>query len=295
MVNETRVLVTRATDQNATLAEQHEAFAALVRAFQDMAYASAYAVLGDFQLAEDAAQDAFISAWQKLYQLNQPEAFPGWFRRIVLTECSRRRRRGKRLQAERLEDNEPIASSLADPQTALETDALRRAVFAAIMELPENERSVVTLFYLREHSQRDIGAFLELPVTTVAKRLYSARARLRGKMTRKFKEEFIAHRPSRSRTFEEKVAAGIFDEYVGEYKYEKRPDLTVTIKREGSKLISESAGQTNELFAAGDSETELHVREFDGRGLFVRNKKGRVTHFVYYEFGTEMGSAKKVA
>jgi len=47
-----------------------------------MAYAYAYAMLGDFYLAEDAAQRAFISAWRKLGQLRQPEAFPGWFRRV---------------------------------------------------------------------------------------------------------------------------------------------------------------------------------------------------------------------
>jgi hypothetical protein len=52
-VNEARSLVLRATDPHATLARKHEAFGELVRSFQDMAYACAYAVLGDFQLAED--------------------------------------------------------------------------------------------------------------------------------------------------------------------------------------------------------------------------------------------------
>ena len=81
--------VSRASDLNSPLAERHEAFGQLVLRFQDMAFASAYAVLGDAYLAEDVAQDAFVSAWQKLSQLREPAAFPGWFKRIVLRQCNR--------------------------------------------------------------------------------------------------------------------------------------------------------------------------------------------------------------
>lgn len=288
-----RALVLKARDCNASLAEKHEAFDGLVRSFQDMAYACAYALLGDFQLAEDVAQEAFISAWQNLGQLREPEAFPGWFRRIVLTECNRLTR-GKRLQVTPLEESLSVPSILGNPQGAIEQAELKRAVFTAIEELSANERMVVVLFYLKEHSQRDISAFLDVPMTTVAKRLHSARVRLRSKAMAKFQKDFIAHRPSRDRSFAEKVTAGIFDEYVGEYRYELRPEITVTIKREGSKLISESAGQRNELFAENSTEGELLTKEFDGRGQFVRDNEGRITHFVYYEFGQEMGIARKI-
>jgi len=53
-------------------------------------------------------------------------------------------------------------------------------VFTAINKLSLNERMVVILFYVQEHSQIDISAFLDVPTTTVAKRLNSARARLRA-------------------------------------------------------------------------------------------------------------------
>ena len=54
-----------------------------------MAFACAFAVLGDVYLAQDTAQEAFIVAWQKLEQLREPAAFPGWFKRIVLTQYNR--------------------------------------------------------------------------------------------------------------------------------------------------------------------------------------------------------------
>jgi len=292
-VNELRTLVLKATDANLTLAERQRAFGELVRIFQDMAYAAAYARLGDFSLAQDAAQEAFISAWQALQQLRQPEAFPGWFRRIVLTECNRLTR-GKRLPTVSLEEGLDFNSPRANPQTAVERDELTKAVFAAINKLSFNERMVVVLFYVQEHSQIDIGAFLNVPTTTVAKRLYSARARLRGMMMDSFKQDLTAHRPSRNVTFAEKVRAGIYDEYVGEYRFELRPELVVTIKREGDQLLSEAGGQRNEVFAAPESESELLVQEFDGRGKFVRNEQGCISHLIYYEFGREMGLAKKI-
>ena len=292
-MNEARALVIKATDSNATLAEKREAFGGLVLSFQDMAYACAYAVLGDFHLAEDAAQEAFITAWQKLYQLRQPEAFPGWFRRILLTACNRLRR-GKRLRAAPLGDGVSVPSTLDNPQMMIEREELKKAVFAAIEKLPENERIIVTLFYLKGESHSDIGAFLEVPMTTVAKRLYSARVRLRGKMMDGFKNDLAARRPSRNESFAEKVKAGIYDEYVGRYRFELRPELVVTIKREGDRLMSEAAGQRNDLFAKDESESELLAKEFDGRGEFVRNERGQITHLIYYEFGREMGLAKKI-
>jgi hypothetical protein len=87
----------------------------------------------------------------------------------------------------------------------------------------------------------------------------------------------------------------MFDDYLGRYRYETRPELEVSITRENDRLFSEAAGQRNELFARGDDAGgELRTREFDGRGEFIRDPKGRVTHFVYYEFGREMGRAKKI-
>ena len=61
------------------------AFEELVRRFQDMAVGYAYSILGDWHEAEDAAQDAFVSAYCSLIQLRDAAAFPGWFRRIVYT------------------------------------------------------------------------------------------------------------------------------------------------------------------------------------------------------------------
>jgi DNA-directed RNA polymerase specialized sigma24 family protein len=81
------VIVTRARDGDA------EAFGTLVRRFQDMAVGYGYSILHDFQLAEDAAQEAFFEAYRTLSKLREPAAFAGWFGRIVFKQCDRITRR----------------------------------------------------------------------------------------------------------------------------------------------------------------------------------------------------------
>ena len=199
-------LVRQAIDSRSQLGERHEAFGELVESFQDMAFACAYAVLGDFYLAEDAAQEAFITAWQRLHQLRTPDAFPGWLRRIVLTQCNRLTR-GKRLRMVPLEAGAHTPSAVPDPHAAAEQRELRSRVLAALKTLPEHERLVTTLFYVDGYTQADIGDFLQVPLTTVNKRLSSARRRLKGSVAETFKNDLRRQRPSRDESFADMVKA----------------------------------------------------------------------------------------
>ena len=60
-------------------------FEALVLRFQDMAVGYAYAILGDYSAAQDAAQEAFIQVYTNLGRLQEPAVFPGWFKRVVFS------------------------------------------------------------------------------------------------------------------------------------------------------------------------------------------------------------------
>lgn len=201
-------LVSIASNSDCALPERHEAFGQLVTRFQDLAFACAYAVLRDFYLAEDAAQQAFFAAWQKLAQLREPAAFPGWLRRLVLTECNRMTR-GQRLQFVPLDAGLDVKTTAPTPQANLERAELRAQVTAALQSLPAPERMVTVLFYGGDYSQADISAFLEVPVTTVVKRLYNARQRLKKNLQRldMIRDEFQPHRPSRNEAFAEQANA----------------------------------------------------------------------------------------
>ena len=207
LVSDVSNLINKARDSGHPLTERHEAFGELIRRYQDMAFGCAYAVLGDFYLAEDAAQEAFITAWQNLNQLRVPMAFSGWLRRIVLTRCNRLTR-GQRLSILPLDAGVNSPSPEPDPQFNAEQRDLRAKVLAEIQGLPEKERLVTTLFYVNGYTHSDIGEFLELPESTVNKRLHSARQRLKKSATvEMFRDDLKKRRPSRSRAFAEKVNA----------------------------------------------------------------------------------------
>jgi RNA polymerase sigma factor (sigma-70 family) len=203
-VKDIESIVRRAADPNSPSAARREAFGELVIRFQDMAFGCAFAVLGDAYLAQDTAQEAFVTAWQKLAQLREPAAFPGWFKRIVLTQCNRLTR-CKRLQILPLEAGVNASTTEPGPHLSAERQELVTKVLQAINALPENERLVTTLFYVNGYTQADIGEFLELPVSTVNKRLYSARQRLKGSVVELFKSDLEQQRPSRDKSFSNEV------------------------------------------------------------------------------------------
>ena len=184
----------------------HAAFDRLVRRFQDSAAAYAFSVLGDFQLAEDAAQEAFLEAFHCLPTLREPLAFPGWLRRIVFKQCDRILRR-KQILAVSLESVFDAPQPRSDPQFLLERCETTRQVQAAIAVLLEGERSAVLLFYFGQHSHAEIAAFLDVPVSTIKKRLFTARRRMKQEMIIMMEENLEGQRPSRNLEFADRVKA----------------------------------------------------------------------------------------
>lgn len=158
-----------------------DAFTALVQRYQVMAFGYAYATLGDFDLAEDAAQQAFIVAYRNLSNLRQPERFGGWLRGIVRYECLHllRRQHRQRWSHLSIDDALGIPTSMPGPEEIAEQQESFDLALAAINGLPESERVVAILYYIRDHSQRDVAQFLNLPVSVVNNRLRSARKHLR--------------------------------------------------------------------------------------------------------------------
>ncbi len=171
-------LVITARTADISLTQRHAAFGQLVRDYQAMAYATASGILTDNQLAEEAVQEAFITAYQKLAQLREPDAFPGWLKQIVRS-AALRLVRGKRLPIDSIDSANDVSTPDDDPATKAEANDLREQILNAVEALPDHERSVVELFYIQGYSQREVADVLTLPLTTVKKRLQYARRRLR--------------------------------------------------------------------------------------------------------------------
>jgi RNA polymerase sigma factor (sigma-70 family) len=168
------------------------AYEEIVRRFQDMAYGYAYAVLNDFHLAQDAAQEAFIEAYACLPELREAYAFPAWLKRIVYKHCDRLTRR-KHFSLAPLEGVSEIASPQPGPETITEQREFENQVQSVIQELPVNERVVTTLFYINGYSQQEIANFLDVPPKTVKSRLHASRQRLKERMLDMVQDELKAN------------------------------------------------------------------------------------------------------
>jgi len=260
-------LVERARDPAVHLQEQHLAFTRLVEQSQHLVFGLALTLLRDADDARDAVQEAYATAWLRLRQLRDPAAFPTWLKTIVVKQCARQLRR----RARRTEATEP--PSVEADSRSIDYQSL---VASAVAGLSEAERDVTVLFYFLGYSQPDIARVLRLKPGTVAKRLHSARLRIRRRLPPSVRSDFVRAVPSR--TFAENVRLGIYDEYVGEYRFDRRPDLVISIVKEGDSLIGVSPRQWHVLASLG--EASLVTRHYDGEGRFRRDRQGNVTHFV---------------
>ena len=180
------------------------AFAEIVHRFEDMAVAYGYSLVGDLQMAEDAAQEAFLEAYVCLSQLREPAAFPGWFRRIVVKQCDRiTRRRQPTLETLQAERQAP-----APEGNRIEAEAqgeMKNQIWTAIDALPEHERAAVMLYYFSGYSQQEVSEFLGVAVTAVKKRLHSARRQLREMLMDTVADSLRERRPSRNEKFGRRV------------------------------------------------------------------------------------------
>jgi RNA polymerase sigma factor (sigma-70 family) len=170
-------------------------FAALVTEYQGLAVAYAASLIGDYHLGEDAAQEAFVDMHRSLSALRDPRAFLAWFRTIVLKHADRITRR-KRHPIAAAEAADAVASSQPSPVEELELLDISVAVREAVSMLPDAERTVAFLYYIGDRAQQDIAEFLDITPNAVKTRLYSARRRLRARLSSRF-EESLRAAPSR--------------------------------------------------------------------------------------------------
>ena len=160
-------------------AEDIQSYEEIVRRFRSSAFGQAFARIGDSQLAEDAVQDAFIEAHLRLKSLAVPEAFPSWFRKVLVTACNRIARR-KSVTAIPLNEAESAAAESESPSSQLEQMERDRLVHAAMQALPEGQRTVTALYYIGGMTQREVGDYIGISETAAKKRLHDARRRLGG-------------------------------------------------------------------------------------------------------------------
>lgn len=155
------------------------AFDALVRRHLRAAYAVALAVLANQHDAEDACQDAFITALERLDQCREPERFAAWLLQIVRNRARNNLRTERARPAVGL-DSTTLRSAGAGPARDAERAQLREGLLAALSRLTEVQREVVLLHDLEGWQHREIGDLLGFVEGTSRYHLSMARRALRA-------------------------------------------------------------------------------------------------------------------
>lgn len=159
------------------LAQQgdREAFGELVRRYRLAVINVVYRMCGDARLAEDAAQEAFIRAWQRLPAYRPQASFRSWLCRIALNaavDALRRERPEQDLETVSLTAGE------AQPEASLEQRQRLEQVRRAVLSLPDASRAVLVLREYEGLSYQEIAEALDISIGTVMSRLNYARNRL---------------------------------------------------------------------------------------------------------------------
>jgi len=152
-----------------------------VHAYQGIAFRTAYVIARNASDAEDAAQEGFVKAWRALGRFREGAPFRPWLLRIVANEASNRRRSaGRRASlALRAATEEPSGGAAPSPEAAVLSAELRASLFAAVADLPEEQRDVVALRYFLGLSELEVAETLGIPQGTVKSRTARALERLR--------------------------------------------------------------------------------------------------------------------
>jgi RNA polymerase sigma factor (sigma-70 family) len=160
-----------------------QAFNDLVFEYQGLVFNLCYRMLGNRQAAEDATQEAFLSAWRNIGRM-RGETFRPWLLRIAANACTDElRRRGRRPSASLDMAFEEGLPEPADPRPAPEAHALsgelRQGIEAALQLLPEDQRLAVVLCDVQGLEYEEIARVMGTSLGTVKSRLSRGRARLR--------------------------------------------------------------------------------------------------------------------
>lgn len=171
------------TDQNkdAKLVEAYKAgdkkaLAILVKRWHKTFCDKAYWLVKDKDLAKDIAQDSWTIIIHKMDKLKNPNQFKYWALRIVCNKAMDCLRLQARKQTQTFSHEIEIENK---DEVDSDNNNLKIALLKAIKQLPENQKTIIKLFYTEAYSLKQISEFLQISVGTAKSRLFHAREKLK--------------------------------------------------------------------------------------------------------------------
>ncbi|MCA1591705.1 MAG: sigma-70 family RNA polymerase sigma factor [Acidobacteria bacterium] len=168
------------------LAGDADAFGEIVRRWERKIFALTFGMLGSAEDARDATQETFLAAFRNLRGFRGEAKVSSWLHRIAVNQCITKQRRTRVRPETGIEDEveakgERFLSTAphASPAHATENKERREAVRKAVAALPQELREVVVMKEFEELTFQEIADALQIPLSTVKSRLYTALKQLR--------------------------------------------------------------------------------------------------------------------
>ena len=155
-------------------------FTHAVEQFQNTVYRTALHALGSPQDADDAVQEVFLRLFRYQQPFESEEHLRRWLLRVTVNYCRDVLKSPWRKRRTSLEEL---------PETPVFDRPEQASLYREVMALPENDRTVLNLFYYEELSVREIGELLGVGDSTVTTRLARARKRLKKRLGEDWQDE----------------------------------------------------------------------------------------------------------
>ena len=155
----------------------HDAFCAIARGALTHLYATARLILHDSERAEDAVQEALITAWRDIRGLRDPDRLDAWLHRLVVRACYRLAERERRYTSRVFPIQDTDAPDAIDSTRLV---AERDRMGWAFGELTAQQRAILVLVYYADLPLAEAAAALDIPLGTAKSRLHRACQALRA-------------------------------------------------------------------------------------------------------------------
>ena len=167
-----------------------DAFGEIVRRWERKIFALCFGMLGREDDARDAAQESFIAAYRNLANFRGEAKVSSWLHRIAVNQCLTMKRRQKTRSEDFIDDESGeeerifVAAARYSPANEAEQVERLKVVRQAVGALPTELRQVIVMKEFEEMTFQEISETLELPLSTVKSRLYTALKQLRLRLER---------------------------------------------------------------------------------------------------------------
>jgi RNA polymerase sigma factor, sigma-70 family len=172
------------------VSQDPEAFGEIVKRWERKIFALCFGMLGREDDARDAAQEAFIAAYRNLANFRGEAKVSSWLHRIAVNQCLTIKRRAKTRSEEFLDDDDGseervfIAPLHNSPSRQTEQFERLKLVRTAVSSLPTDLKQVIVMKEFEDMTFQEISETLEIPLSTVKSRLYTALKQLKMKLDR---------------------------------------------------------------------------------------------------------------